>query len=74
MGDRVLGSIQEIKRLKSLFSSSDPKVLGRLAKNHRSFSPKENGELILRVNEPKLNSKKVYGNNFGVLKLTIEAN
>lgn len=44
--------------------------LGRLAQSQIPFTPKENGELILRVNEPKL-LKMVYKNNFGVLKLTI---
>jgi hypothetical protein len=46
--------------------------LGRFVENHTSFSPKEDGELILRVNEPRW-LKMVYENNFGVLKLTITA-
>ena len=47
--------------------------LGRLAKSGEVFTPSEDGELILRVNEPKL-LKTVYDNNFGVLKLVIKVN
>ena len=44
--------------------------LGKLSKTKELFSPKKDGELILRVNEPRF-SKSVYMNNYGVLKLTI---
>jgi len=44
--------------------------LGRLSKSKELFSPKRDGELILRVNEPRF-LKSVYENNYGVLKLTI---
>ena len=44
--------------------------LGRLAKNKTLFTPNEDGELLLCVNEPRY-SENVYKNNFGVLKLII---
>ncbi len=47
--------------------------LGRFAdaENNKTFTPKESGELILRVNEPRF-LDFTYKNNFGVLKLKIE--
>lgn len=47
--------------------------LGRLANSRLLFTPKNDGELIIRVNEPRF-SEDVYKNNFGVLKLTITVN
>jgi len=44
--------------------------LGKLAQTGSKFSPNEDGELILRVNEPRF-MKQVYENNSGVLELTI---
>ena len=45
--------------------------LGWFAENNKTFTPKESGELILRVNEPRF-LDFTYKNNFGVLKLEIE--
>gem|GEM_PF-2380020 len=44
--------------------------LGQAIKNKTSFTPRQDGELIIRVNEPRF-LKMVYDNNFGVLKLTV---
>lgn len=46
--------------------------IGELAKDKKPFTPKEDGELILKVNEPIFCTERVYGNNFGILKLTIK--
>lgn len=45
--------------------------LGRMAENETTFSPKRDGELVLRVNEPRL-TESAYENNFGVLTLIVE--
>lgn len=47
-------------------------ALGHIAANGTAFTPDEDGELIIRVNEPKYFSN-VYENNSGVLKLTINS-
>ncbi len=46
-------------------------LLGQLAKNKKTFTPKKDGELILRVNEPRW-LDEVYKNNHGMLRLTIK--
>ncbi len=44
--------------------------LGKMAENGHPFSPKEDGELIIRINEPRC-FEQVYENNSGILELTI---
>ena len=44
--------------------------LGQMVKDNTIFSPNENGELIVKINEPNI-GEFVYKNNNGKLKLTV---
>ena len=48
-----------------------PFRLGKLANTCAAFTPREDGELIAFVNEPK-GAGKYYDNNTGTLTLTVE--
>lgn len=52
-------------------STEKPFRLGKMVENKSFFTPKESGELIVFVNEPKF-SDTFYDNNTGTLQLTVE--
>jgi len=58
-------------RKRQKHSTIKPFRLGSFAEKRITFTPKEDGELIVFVNEPKI-SDTFYDNNTGTLQLTVE--